>query len=403
MKLHSGLPYWYIKNQLNPHSSSLPNHIETPVAIIGSGITGALVAHVLCAAGIHCMIIDKRAPATGSTAASTSQLQYEIDIPLYQLAKKVGEANAAAAYKASLRSIADLEDLVKEANIGSDFQYVPSLYLASNKAGLAAIKREYDMRIQHQLPVTFLTATQLQEQFGIDKLGALYNEASAQMDCYQTANALLKLNIDKKLLQLFPYTDIVEYTKQPNGYLLTTHEGKTIQCEHLVIAAGFEAGLFLPEKVMQLTSTYAMVSKPIDAGYIWPKRCLIWETKVPYFYARTTADNRVMIGGEDIPYKNERLRDALLDRKSVKLVQAIHKLFPDLPFEPDMSWCGTFSTTPDGLPYIGCYPGKERMYFALGYGGNGITFSMIAAQVICNLIQGIPDERATLFGFTRDE
>ncbi len=76
-------------------------------------------------------------------------------------------------------------------------------------------------------------------------------------------------------------------------------------------------------------------------------------------------------------------------------------MFPDIPFVTDMSWAGTFSATADGLPFIGTYPYRPNMYFALGYGGNGITFSMIAAQIIGNLITGKKDDRTDLFGFNR--
>ena len=108
-----------------------------------------------------------------------------------------------------------------------------------------------------------------------------------------------------------------------------------------------------------------------------------------------------MIGGEDIPYKNPRLRDLLLKQKTERLVKKFRKLFPEKSFIPEMSWCGTFSTTEDGLPYIGNYPGNKNMFFALGYGGNGITFSMIAAQIIRNNIIGKKDERMAVFGFER--
>jgi len=37
----------------------------------------------------------------------------------------------------------------------------------------------------------------------------------------------------------------------------------------------------------------------------------------------------------------------------------------------------------------------------LGYGGNGITFSMIAAQVIKHILLGNDDERIKIFGFDR--
>ena len=41
------------------------------------------------------------------------------------------------------------------------------------------------------------------------------------------------------------------------------------------------------------------------------------------------------------------------------------------------------------------------MLFALGYGGNGITFSMIAAQIILNKLKGKEDEREKVYGFER--
>lgn len=68
-----------------------------------------------------------------------------------------------------------------------------------------------------------------------------------------------------------------------------------------------------------------------------------------------------------------------------------------------MAWCGTFSSTKDGLPFIGNWPGKERIFFDLGYGGNGITFSMIGAQIICHKLQDIKDERSHVFGYDRIE
>ena len=134
---------------------------------------------------------------------------------------------------------------------------------------------------------------------------------------------------------------------------------------------------------------------------LWPERCLIWETAQPYFYLRTTADNRMVIGGEDEDFKDPERRDKLLRNKIRKLEKKFAALYPDIPFKTDMAWCGTFSSTKDGLPYIGAWPGRENMLFALGYGGNGITFSMIAAQVIRNKISGVADNREQLFGFER--
>ena len=78
MDLHSGLSFWIVKNELFDYFHPLEDDYSIDVAIIGSGITGALVAHELCEAGIECVIIDKRTLVTGSSAASTAQLQYEM-------------------------------------------------------------------------------------------------------------------------------------------------------------------------------------------------------------------------------------------------------------------------------------------------------------------------------------
>lgn len=401
MDLHSGLPYWIVKNELYNYFNPLNKNYKTDVVIIGSGITGSLVAHELCKAGIKCAVFDKRTISTGSTAASTAQLQYEIDIPLSEMVKMMPEKNAVKAYQASLQSINDIEKALKEAKVDSDFKNIPSIWLASYKKDLKLLENEFKIRTQNDLPVEYLDEGQLLKKHKISGHGALKNNESAQMDCYAAATGLLKYHINKSGLDLFSHTEIIKWKEVINGYELQTNEGKVIKCKYVVIAAGFEAGQFLPKKVMNLLSTYALVSHPVEEKQLWPERCLIWETKSPYFYMRTTSDNRMMIGGEDEEFQDPVKRDDLLRAKIKKLEKQFKKTYPEIPFETDMAWCGTFSSTDDGLPYIGTWPGKDRMFFALGYGGNGITFSMIAAQIIRNKLTDTKDERAELFKFDR--
>jgi glycine/D-amino acid oxidase-like deaminating enzyme len=76
-------------------------------------------------------------------------------------------------------------------------------------------------------------------------------------------------------------------------------------------------------------------------------------------------------------------------------------LCPGLAIKPEFTWAGTFAETADGLPYIGTYERWPRVHFALGYGGNGFTFSMIAAKVIRDSILGRGNPSEQLFGFNR--
>ncbi|MBC7773092.1 MAG: FAD-binding oxidoreductase, partial [Pyrinomonadaceae bacterium] len=165
-------------------------------------------------------------------------------------------------------------------------------------------------------------------------------------------------------------------------------------------------------KLTTLKSTYALATTPVDEEP-WPGRALIWEKREPYFYARSTADGRIVIGGEDEDFVDPAARNALIDVKSRTLMRKLRELLPHLDgrqikrgltdgmVSPAFQWAGTFAETEDGLPYIGTLPLWPEVHFALGYGGNGITFSMIAAGIIRDAVLGHADESARLFKFER--
>ena len=137
-----------------------------------------------------------------------------------------------------------------------------------------------------------------------------------------------------------------------------------------------------------------------SAGCLWPEECLIWEAAEPYLYLRTTPDGRVLCGGEDA----ERSDDAgseLLAGKVARLRRKLGKLLPRLDTTPEFSWAASFGETATGLPTIGAIPRHPNCWVALGYGGNGITYSRIAAEVLRSAITGSQDPDADLYAFKR--
>jgi len=400
MNLKSGLPFWLIKNGLSKDYLRLEENIETEVLIIGSGITGALAAHFLCEAGVKCVVVDKRMASTGSTTASTAQLQYEIDVFLFELIEKIGEENAVKAYKKCLESIFTLQKIIKDLNIDGDFMMKTSLYLASDAKGAKDLRKEYETRIKYGLPVEFLDQKQLKEKFNIDRKAALYNSCSAQADTFKLCQALLNYHKENSGLVVYDHTEVITTENKKNGIVAHTEKKNTITAKKIIAAPGFESEALLDEKVMKLNSTYVLVSKPMKEEQLWNERCLIWETARPYIYIRTTEDNRIMVGGFDEPFQDSKRRDKLMEKKNDLILKRFKKLFPESEIELDFYWCGTFGETKDGLPFIGEHKDHPNMYFALGYGGNGITFSVIAAQMIRDLYLGNPVE-TDLFSFGR--
>jgi hypothetical protein len=122
---------------------------------------------------------------------------------------------------------------------------------------------------------------------------------------------------------------------------------------------------------------------------------------VPYLYLRTTADNRAIIGGGDVDFQNDQLRDALRAEKTATLHSEFCRMFPYIRCEQACSWTGTFGETADSLAYIGEPAQHPGVYFALGYGGNGITYSVLAAEIIRDALLGEENPSAHLFRFDR--
>lgn len=400
MDLKSGLPWWLIKDGLMKDYHILQKNIETELVIIGSGITGALVAHFLCEAGVKCIVVDKRMSSTGSTAASTSQLQYELDLFLHELSDLIGIENAVKSYSLCLKSIDTLKKIISKLKLDCSFEMKPSLHLASKKQDTKRLKLEYEMRKKYNFPIEFLDKKTLKKQFGINRDSAIYTESSAQVDAYMLCRLLLQYHVENSGLEVYSYTEITKVEHKKNGIRLLTDRGHEINAKKMVCSPGYESEFFLKEKVMKLNSTYVFVSKPV-LKKLWPETCMIWETARPYLYIRTTADNRVMVGGEDEVFLDPESRDKKMVQKNNILLRKFRKLFPEIDLEIDFHWCGVFGETKDCLPFIGVHPEHSNTYFALGYGGNGITFSVIAAEIIRDLYTGKASGNEKIFAFDR--
>lgn len=403
MDLRSGIPFWLATNGLLADFPTLEHDLpDEEIVIIGSGISGALAAHELCSAGFKCTMIDKRMLSSGSTWASTAQINYEIDVMLQSLAKKYDETFAVACYEASFESVHRLQEVFLKTGIDASLEQKQSLYIASNGKGEKEIEAEIKIRTRNSFPAEYVSHTDLMHDYGIDRKCALTHGHAAQLDAYKAAAGLITYHQQQGNLTVYTRTAISKIQPEKDGVVLLTGNEHTIRAKYVVCAPGYEAGNFIPQGLLFfLYSTYALVTQPIDDSLFWKDCCQIWESARPYFYLRTTKDNRIMMGGQDSIFKNPVIRDALLEKKTRKILDQFHELFPQIEAWPDFTWCGTFSFTMDGLPYIGLHPKLDRVYFALGYGGNGTTFSMIAAEVITNTLLGKPDHRQRLFAFDR--
>jgi glycine/D-amino acid oxidase-like deaminating enzyme len=401
MQLLSSTPFWPIQDGLPASYPALGEDVTCDVVILGAGISGALAAWHLAQAGVDTVVLDRRDVAHGSTAGSTSLLQYEIDEPLHRLARRFGPDRAVRCYRRCRDAIYAVERLVQDLRIECGFERKRSLFLASGRAHLPRLGREYAARRAAGFAVEWWPRGRLSAASTLPHPAAILSRDGAQLDSYGFTHGLLAA-AQRAGARICDRTAVVRTIFRGRGVELRTAGGARVRARHLVAATGYEAESFLPRRHTALHSTYALVSEPLAAFPGWPAgRCLIWETADPYVYLRTTADGRVIMGGYDEPFSDPKARDRLLGAKTAALRRRFRQLFPRIPLEVAYAWAGTFARTDDGLPFIGRHPAVPHTWFALGYGGNGITYSLIAAEYIRDQVLGRPNADTELFGFAR--
>lgn len=400
MRLRTFESFWLLKNGLLYTYPSLQKNISTEIIVIGGGITGALISHALIDNGYDVTLIDKRDIGQGSTSATTSMLQYEIDEKLIDLSKKIGKLEAGECYKAGITAIKKLEKIIKVLNIECGFAKKQSLYLVHNKTSIKKMKQEFESRNELDLGVEWLSANEIMNRFGLVSFGGILSQTAASIDAYKLAHELIAYNVQRGL-KVFDQTNIDNINTHHNAPFIKTETGHIIKCKKIVFCNGFESTTLIKEKIAKLIYTYAIVSEPKIKIPKNLNNILLWNTAKPYLYARTTDDGRLLVGGEDDEYKDTILQQVIKENKSKSLQRKIKKLIPGINFIEDISWGGVFGTTKDGLPYIGESPEYKNCLWCLGFGGNGITFSVQGMGIIIDLLKGKKNKLSYYYRFGR--
>jgi glycine/D-amino acid oxidase-like deaminating enzyme len=403
MDLKSGYPYWALRTGLAATFPPLESDRRCDVAVIGAGISGALIARELAQHGHEVLVLERRDVGWGSTAASTAILQYEIDTHLRDLAQRHGEQAGVLAYRACADAIPMLEDIATDLG-RCDFARNESLYFASRARDTGTLQDERALRARHGFEVEWLDAGALRERYGFDAHGAILSRLGARLDPYRFTLRLLA-QLRRQGVCIHDRACVTAMRNQARGVELGLSNGVRVRAGHVVIAAGYEAQRWLPVRVARNRSSYACVGDPLPADRLGElANTLVWESARPYFYLRATADRRLMLGGEDDAIDIPARRDVAVASKAWKLRQRLATLWPERVTEIAFAWAGTFAETPDGLPWFGAHTATgPRVLFAMAYGGNGITFSAAGAPLLRALIERRAHPLKRLFGFSRLE
>ncbi|TYS14080.1 FAD-binding oxidoreductase [Rossellomorea vietnamensis] len=400
MKLHNGSLYWptTFTPTENEEKAFLPDdHYDAVIA--GAGLSGVLCAYTLVEAGLKVALVDKRAAGAGSSSANTGLLQYSNDIMLHELINQIGENRAVTFYKLCLEAVDHLEKAADSIPFDVDFKRRNSICFASKEEDAGKLHDEYEALKKHGFPVHFWTDKDLEKHMPFTKPAALVTQRDAEVNPYRFVMGIMQF-LREHGADLFEHTEVTNTVEKEDYIVLETSRGN-LKAKHVIFCTGYEASMAGKSLGTKINRSYAIATEPVADLSAWWDRALIWETDRPYFYLRTTNDNRIIAGGldEEIPHAPESRE--IIDRHGKRIADEIRKLFPHLDIAISHAWGASFGESLDNLPFIGLVPGKERTYCLLGYGGNGTVYSMLGAKILADLLQGNVTEGADIVKLER--
>ncbi|MGM0836720.1 MAG: NAD(P)/FAD-dependent oxidoreductase [Bacillota bacterium] len=387
MNLQSGTYYWPTTLQDAPSYPSLEEDLDCDVLIIGGGGSASQCAYYLADKGLGVAVIEKGRIASGSTSANTALIQYSGEKMFTDLIHTYGEEYIARHLQLLREAIDDIEAASKRVEMDAEFTRRDTLCLASCKEDVLRLEKEYELLKQHGFKLDLLTQKEIETKYPFKREAAIYSYGDGELNPFKYTHALFDYAAKRKV-RLFENTEMNghHYDKQEKRMNITTKSGFTIKARKVIFATGYEGTELKNEKKVSFVSTYTVTTNIVNDLSSWYNRTLIWETARPYLFMRTTADNRIIIGGLDENTTSAEERDSMLIHKKDKLIEELINMLPELDVKPEYYLAGFYGGTKDGLPIIGKYDEYPDSYFLFGFGDNGTVYSQLLAKIIATEI-----------------
>ena len=317
---------------------------------------------------------------------------------------RYGRRDARRIWAISQDAARDFIATIDRLKIACDLSERDSLYYTLDADRARQLQRELQRRRKAGLGGAWLDRSALLRASGIHGAGAIRTSGNAQLNPLQACIGLIDASAQRGAA-IFERSTINRIRQREDGIRLYSSRG-TIDAKQVVIATGYATKYFRPlAGRFRMRHTYVLATNPI--GWLARRRLgmgkvMLWDTARPYHYVRWTADHRLLLGGADRPVKPGARRA----REFAKATQTLREYFVDLfpvlaEAGIDTAWEGLFAMTPDSLPYIGPHRRYPRHLFALGYGGNGMTFAALAARILLEQWRGVASPDHALFAFNR--
>ncbi len=344
--------------------------IKTDVLIIGGGMAGILCGYMLKAAGVDCVIVEAKNVCGGVTQNTTAKVTCHHGAIFDSMIRRYGVERAGLYLKAQQQAVEKYRELSKtiDCDLENTVSYVYSL---NNRK---KIENEVIALKRLGCAAEFTSDTELP----FPTVGAVALSGQAQFHPLKFAYGLAKD------LKIFENTEVLDLT--PNGAI--TQKG-SVKAKKIIVATHFpflnRHGLYFVKMYQHRSYVLALKNAPLVKGMY------VDEAEKGLSF-RSYKDTLLLGGGGHRTGKN--------GGGWSELQGVANEYYPNA--NETYRYATQDCKTLDDIPYIGKYSSSTpNVYVATGFNKWGISSSMVAANILCDMVQDRENEYASVFDPSR--
>ncbi len=386
--------YWIDTAGAPPDDDGPVNRdIDVDVAIIGSGFTGLACALFLAQEhGIKANVLEANQIVWGCTSRNGGQAQNASGrLTRSQWIQRWGQETALKLHAEIQEGFDTFKHLMQD--IDCEAQRDGHLYNAHRPKALEKLRTE--VRVHNEVfgyKTKILEKDELQRDYvnEAEAAGAMLEPEGIGVHPLKLAYGYLK-KARALGAKVHPSSPVTGWETRDGVHHLRT-PGGTVRARAVGVATGgyTSQGLhpLLKNRIMPILSK-AIVTRPLTAAEKdacnFRSTLVITDTRTLRHYYRLLPDDRVHIGSRS----GITGADAANPRHLTVLIDGLNRKFPALTgIDIDYSWWGWVDVSHDMMPRIVQPDPKQTLFYALGYGGNGLMYSAQAGRRMAEQIAG---------------
>ncbi|MGE4053852.1 MAG: NAD(P)/FAD-dependent oxidoreductase [Vicinamibacterales bacterium] len=378
-------------------------HLDSAVAIIGGGLTGAATAYAFATAGIKVVLVEAGRLGQGGSGTSIGWIAGDPGVSFALLEKTYGVRHARRVFQAWRRAALDFSALVRRLNLKSYLEARSTIHLAFDREDVAALERDQKARKAAGVEASMLKPRATESEVAI-AAQALRTRDGATLDPYRTTLGLAGAAVARGAL-CFERSPATRIVFRPKWVDITTRTG-TIRADRVVVATGAPTPLVRQlQRHCWADSSFLTLTDTVPAKIrqkLGRRDSVIRDSARPEHIVRWVGEDRLLVAGATSGRVPERLRDKTILQRTGQLMYELSTMYPDISgIPPAYGWESPLARTVDGLPYIGPHRNLPRHLFAFGDSSHSVTGAYLASRILLRHYQEEADAADEVFAFTR--